>query len=60
VRRFEFGNPEAILLSREARSCKGCEYHVILWGLEYCANGKSKPGITNMRRCKHYKETKGD
>jgi hypothetical protein len=59
-RRFEMFDPERVLINKEARTCKGCQNRVILWGLEYCGKGKSKPGVLNMRRCKDgYEPSKG-
>jgi hypothetical protein len=57
-RRFELGNPETVLINKEAITCKGCINLVRLFGLQYCGISKSKPGVNNMKRCKNgYKGT---
>lgn len=54
-----YRNPEEILINAEARTCKGCTFKVMLWGIGCCAMDQSKSG-KKMRRCKNYKEGRLD
>jgi hypothetical protein len=50
---WEYGNPEAVAIRKESRTCKGCIHIAVAFDRRYCNLGK-KYGA----RCKSYSDTK--
>lgn len=50
---WEYGNPEAVAIRKQGRTCAGCIHIAVAFDRKYCAKGK-KYGA----KCRLYQEVK--